>query len=335
MQDYLSSPCFLKKKQFHFAGPTGHEHDHNRHSGHRQRSCLLLRKSRNLRIRLRGYFYCSFLIKYLFRTLKVSCLAIRWSARAWTRRVECSPKSSPSSAIQMVFSLNFWTLERLSKLAEELEHIAVDKSRNILYCLGRKGTIQVECELTFEIQLSSSPFLGNDQLPRILLYSLEIWFFFPFSNNGFLPGLWSRSGWRSVHPVPLTHCRPNRCEFIYQLFFFFFFFKFIFFPEWIPAADQLWLWGRVVHEDRHDLPPRSPPVQQPQFGQFIIVVYLSLTNCPLFMSSTIRFQIAVTAKGVRIYFSVLKRPLAYTGPPVRNAADGQYLTQVAYKVILL
>ena len=63
--------------------------------------------------------------------------------------------------------------------------------------------------------------------------------------------------------------------------------------------------------------------------------YLSLANCPWFISSVIRFQIAVTAKGVRIYFSVLKRPLAYPGPSVRNSADGQYLTQVAYKVILL
>ncbi|PAV70686.1 hypothetical protein WR25_06751 [Diploscapter pachys] len=126
---------------------------------------------------------------------------------------------------------------------EELEHIAVDKSRNILYCLGRKGTIQVYD-------------LGADGDQCTLSHSLT-------------------AG---------------------------------------QIANESQLLTNYGYEDE----------------LFTKIV----TICPLEAHQSNNLNlIAVTAKGVRIYFSVLKRPLAYTGPPVRNSADGQYLTQVAYKNI--
>ncbi|PAV68482.1 hypothetical protein WR25_06972 [Diploscapter pachys] len=126
---------------------------------------------------------------------------------------------------------------------EELEHIAVDKSRNILYCLGRKGTIQVYD-------------LGADGDQCTLSHSLT-------------------AG---------------------------------------QIANESQLLTNYGYEDE-------------LFTKII-------TICPLEAHQSNNLNlIAVTAKGVRIYFSVLKRPLAYTGQPVRNSADGQYLTQVAYKSI--
>lgn len=40
------------------------------------------------------------------------------------------------------------------------------------------------------------------------------------------------------------------------------------------------------------------------------------------------FQVAITAKGVRIYFSVLARSISAPNP------QGQYLSQITYKVLL-